>query len=87
MNQLLNQTFRMVSRILGWLFEKGWAEPVAIKGWIWTVALYLAIGCAAAIARAGQVAPLALGLGALWVMKRESRPKRLGRELPYRRRR
>jgi len=31
LNNLFNQTFRMVSRMLGWLFEKGWTEPVSIK--------------------------------------------------------
>lgn len=77
----------MVGRAFGWLFEKCWTEPVSIKGWLWTLALYVALGCGVAIVQAGQVAPLALGLLALLVMNWQSKPKKLGRPLPYRRRR
>jgi 4-amino-4-deoxy-L-arabinose transferase-like glycosyltransferase len=83
----VNQAIRFIQQTANWLSQKCWAEPVAIKGWLWTLALYVSLGCGVAIVQAGQLAPLILGLIALWVMKHESRPKNLGRPLPYRRRR
>ena len=91
MNQILNQTFRMVSRMLGWLFEKCWTEPVNSRGPVWTTALWIFIACGVALL---QVVPkthylVALIFALAWlVMRWENRkPKKLGRPLPYRRRR
>ena len=84
----MNQALRFCLKVGNWLFQKLWAEPVAIKGWVWTVALFVAVGMGAVIVQARQLGPLVLLLVALWVMNwQDSKPKKLGRPLPYRRRR
>lgn len=87
MMRLFQQALRLVLGLLRWLYTKLWKEPKDIRGAAWTAALYISIACAFEIARRGQLLPLAIGLLSLWVMKRESKPKRLGRPLPYWRKR
>jgi uncharacterized membrane protein SpoIIM required for sporulation len=90
-NQLFNQALRWLSRIGGWLFKKCWTEPAQVRGWAWTLAFWVFVLCFVALL---QVIPheyfalpwLILASGAVMNWQNR-RPKKLGRELPYRRRR
>ncbi len=90
MSQILNQTFRMVTGMLTWLFEKCWTEPVNSRGPVWTTAFWIFIACAVSLVRViprSQLLTVLLFTGAWLVMRWQSKPKKLGRDLPYRRRR
>ena len=87
MNGLINSGFRFVTGLIRIVLDKLWSEPLQIKGAAFTVALYVCIVCAVVIAVAGQIIPLLLGGMAFFVMQLKSKPKKLGRPLPYRRKR
>jgi hypothetical protein len=77
---------RVVSGICRFLWRKCWQEPEQAKGAIWTVAFWVFVACFVLLASRQLLAAL-LMVAAFLVMRWRSKPKRLGRPLPYRRRR
>ncbi|NOT32987.1 MAG: hypothetical protein HOP12_02330 [Candidatus Eisenbacteria bacterium] len=79
--------------VLKWLYLKTWKEPKDIRGVGWTILFWLTllngIVCSSYLCRTREGAIALLGFFACsaWLDHLNSKPKRLGRELPYRRRR
>lgn len=87
----MNQFLRLCQQIAGWLFQKLWAEPVNSRGALWTACLWIFIACGLVLLRV--IPPthylVALIFAVCWLVMRweNRRPKKLGKPLPYRRRR
>lgn len=93
----IEDALRAVAAVFGWLLKTAyrelWSKPAAIRGIPWTAALWTYVACGLylsdVLARSGKpvALPMVLLIVASLVMKHTSKPKRLGRQLPYRRQR
>ena len=90
----MNHASRIANSALRWVWRKGFKEPAAIKGWSWTITLWVCIlagfNLIALLVATKQpfATHLAVFLVALWVMRWLSgRKKSPGKPLPYRRKR
>jgi hypothetical protein len=86
--------FRLLWKLLGFLYLKLWKEPKDIRGPVWTTALWVYLLCGLYLvdvlyeSHKPVTVPLLCATGAWWVMSwQNGKPKKLGRPLPYRRRR
>lgn len=83
---------KIAQTIIRWLFKKLWSEPAAIKGPVWTAAFLTATLTSIYFVTLVYeiypevVAPVVLFVVCLFVMRNHSKPKRLGKDLPYKRR-
>ena len=90
----MNHATRAGNSVLRFLWRKGFKEPAAIKGWSWTITLWVCVlagfNLIALLVATKQpfVTHLAVFLVALWVMRwLSNRKKSPGKPLPYRRKR
>jgi len=79
-----------VKRIMHWLVQKAWTEPAAIKGVTWTICFWvlvvLGFSATATLFSVGKGIYVPI-MGVALVLMKIQKPKKLGRPLPYRRRR
>lgn len=79
--------------VLKWLHQRLWAEPKDIKGTVWTLTFYcyvllgLAVGSIVCRTPGGVFLLIAFSLVSMLLQHLNNKPTKLGRELPYRRRR
>src|SRR6185436_2681387 len=91
MKQLFDSAIRFVLGVLRFIHEKCWTEPERSRGATWTVAFWLCVMCVVRLCslmpRTAWPSALVL-IACLLVLRWENaKPKKLGRPLPYRRRR
>ena len=88
-----SKLLHLVGAALRWLYDKLWRTPASIRGVPWTAALWTYLLCGFyltdVLVQSGKpvLLPLILLTLASFVMRWQSRPKKLGRPLPYKRRR
>ena len=79
--------------VLGWLHKNFWRDPIEIKGVAYTLTFYiyillgLAVGSIVCQSPGGVWLLIAFSLVSMLLQYFNSKPKKLGRPLPYRRRR
>lgn len=79
-------------KLARWLYLNLWKKPKDIRGVAWTVCFYLALMLGfifwTKVSQRGLLLDGLLWAGAWWLFQYlNSKPRRLGRPLPYRRRR